>query len=231
MEDGLATSGITTVVLDLDGTLVDTVADITAALNRLLGEEGRSSFDEPRVRRLVGDGAARLVGRAWEAMGEPLDDDHGAALTARFLAHYEASVSGRSRPYPGVADSLRALRARGMALAVCTNKAGRPSRRLLADLDLDRHLAAIVGGDEVPHRKPDGRHVLAAVAAVGGDPAAAAMVGDSANDVIAARAAGIPVIAVAYGYARGPLAALGADRVVERFAEVPAALADLCRRP
>ncbi len=215
------------VVFDLDGTLVDTLPDIAGALNRLLAEERRSPLDDGAIRAMIGDGAARLVERALAATGEAAGGDALAGLTRRYLALYSADLSGRSRPYPGADEALDALRAAGVRLAVCTNKPEAPSNTLLADLGLAGYFAAVVGGDSLAVRKPDGRHLLATLARLGADAARAAMVGDNANDVAVARAAGVPVVLVSHGYTQTPARALGADAVIEHFTELGGALSRL----
>jgi phosphoglycolate phosphatase len=207
-------------LFDLDGTLADTVGDIAAALDALLVERGHAALGEAAARTLVGDGARMLIEKGWKKAGvsappaAELD-----ALTARWFAIYEADIARRSRPYPGVRETLAALRARGKRLAVVTNKAYRPAVKLLAALDLDGYFDAVVGGD-VPFRKPDPRHVRAGLAALSAGAHDAAFVGDLSNDAKAARAAGVRFFAVPYGYSSGPVAALGADRVLASFAEV-----------
>jgi phosphoglycolate phosphatase len=126
-----------------------------------------------------------------------------------------------------VVEALEGLRAQAIRLGVCTNKTQAPTDRLLSALGLDRFFAAIVGGDAVPAKKPDPGHLAAVLERLGAAPARAVMVGDSGHDVIAARALGVPCILVSFGYTPVPARSLGADRVIDRFAELPAALARL----
>ena len=213
------------VVFDLDGTLVDSAADLRAAINKLLNEEGRRPLALDEVVGMIGDGAAKLVERAFAAT-----DGGGAAesherRTARFLAFYEGHATDSTRPYPGVPETLALLRERQWTLGICTNKPEQATREVLRDLDLARHFGAVVGGDSIAGvRKPDPRLLLAVVTQLGATPAEAVMVGDNANDVHAARAAGLPVIIRAGGYTRVPTSELGADAVIEAFAELPAVL-------
>ncbi|MCS6931049.1 MAG: phosphoglycolate phosphatase [Acetobacteraceae bacterium] len=208
-----------TVVFDLDGTLVDSAPDLAAALSRLMAARGLPGFGREEVIPMIGDGARLLLERAFAARGLPPDD---AALPA-FLADYEANAARATRPFPGIPEALEALSAAGWALAVCTNKPAAAARGLLAALGLQDAFAAILGGDSLPVRKPDPAHVLGAVAAAGGDPRRAAMVGDHANDMRAAAAAGIPALFCAWGYGR-PDMAMGAP-VARRAAELPGLLA------
>ena len=146
-----------------------------------------------------------------------------------FLAHYAAHVADGTRPYPGCTAALDRLAARGITLAICTNKPVALSRALVAALGWDGRFAANLGGDSLPVRKPDPAPLLATIAAAGGDPATAVFVGDTRVDVDTARAAGVPVIACAFGFADRPAAELGADAVIADFAGLDAAIAGLAR--
>ena len=212
---------IRTLLLDLDGTLVNSLPDLAAAVNRLLGARGLAALPEAEVAAMVGDGVAKLVERAFAARGGM--PDPGAV--AEYAADYAAHSADATVAYPGVADALRALADDGWRLAVCTNKPEAAARRLLDALGLARWFAAIGGGDSFPVRKPDPRHLLATLEAAGGAPGRAVMAGDHANDVAAARGAGVPCIFAAWGY--GPAAmAEGAVAVARDFAE----LAGVARR-
>ena len=215
------------IIFDLDGTLVDTARDLSQALNAVLAEAGREAVPPARVRHTVGGGAWGMVERGFALTGEPLAAAEVDRWTAAFLRHYRAHLSDLSRPFPGVRETLEALAAEHAVMAVCTNKSVEASRRLLRDLELDGFFGAVLGGDSLAVRKPDPEHLAATIRAVGGEPANAVMVGDSEIDVAAARNLGVPAIAVAYGYAAVPAAELGADAVIERFAELPAAIAAL----
>ena len=220
-------------LIDLDGTLLDSAPDLASALNRLLAAEGLPALSLPEIKTMVGDGAATLVRRGFAARGQTRDGEALATLTARFLADYEVNASVQTRPYPGAVPILSGLRAQGWRLAVCTNKPESAARRVLADLDLTDLFQVIVGGDSLPVRKPDGRHLTEAVgriaASEGRAPAAAVMLGDSRNDLLAARDAGLPVILVSHGYGTEPAASLGADRLIDRFDRLPAALGAFLR--
>jgi phosphoglycolate phosphatase len=195
-------------VLDLDGTLVDTVPDLAAALNRLMTSRGRSPFTLPETASMVGDGVAKLVERAFAARGGFPDAD----ALPEFSRDYGAHVAVQSRLYSGVAETLRELVGEGWRLAVCTNKPEAAARALLETLGLAPLLAGIGGGDSFPVRKPDPAHLLATLQAAGGLPGRAVMAGDHANDVIAARGAGMPCIFAAWGYGP-PVMAEGAIAV------------------
>ncbi|MGF1640127.1 MAG: phosphoglycolate phosphatase [Rhodospirillales bacterium] len=220
-KQGVGITGLKVVVFDLDGTLVDSAPDLQAALNRLMRELGRRPLGLDEVKGMVGDGAAKLVERAVAATGLDGPGDDLGVLTARFLAHYEGHATDCTRPYPGVRETLTRLRAAGLALAVCTNKPEAATREVLKDLDLDGFFAAVVGGDSLPGvRKPDPAMLRAILEAVGASPREAVMVGDNANDVAVARALGVPVVVRADGYTRTAPADLGADAVIDDFAEL-----------
>lgn len=213
------------VLFDLDGTLVDSVADLTRVSNRLLRELGRPSLALATVRSFIGDGAPKLVERVLAATGGLPDPAERARCLDRFLALYEADPSSCSAPYPGVPETLARLAASGMRLGVCTNKPMAATRRLLADLGLAGHFAALVAGDSFATRKPSPEPVLGLLAQLETAPEDAVFVGDSEHDVAAARAAGIAqILVVRHGYARVPLADLAHDGILERFDELAAML-------
>ncbi|MBR0664261.1 HAD-IA family hydrolase [Roseomonas hellenica] len=203
-------------LLDLDGTLVDSVPDLLAALDRLLVPLGATPFTRAEVTAMVGDGVPALVSRAFaaRAMREPPE------AAAAFLADYTPRAAELTRPFPGIAAMLGALSDAGWRLAVCTNKPEAPARALLGSLGLAPHLAAIGGGDSFPVKKPDPRHLLATLEAAGGRAEAAVMLGDHANDIDAARGAGIPAIFAGWGY--GPRTMAADAPVAETPESVPA---------
>lgn len=216
MPSGLPPRGsVRAVLLDLDGTLLDTAPDLAAAANRLLASLGRAPLAEERVRDFIGKGIANLVRRALEETGAPPSESEYRRSLAEFESIYLAGVADRSRPFPGVVAGLEAFRAAGLGLACVTNKVGRFTEPLLRETGLRGYFGAVVSGDSVANRKPHPEPFLAAAALLGVAPAEAWVIGDSANDVEAARAAGCPVAVVPYGYREGlPLEALGADAVV-----------------
>ncbi|PWC39411.1 phosphoglycolate phosphatase [Azospirillum sp. TSO35-2] len=212
------------VIFDLDGTLIDSAPDLGLALNRLLGEWGRRAVTDAMVRSFIGDGAPRLVARGFAATGGALPAAESGAALARFLDLYAALPADPACVYPGVPETLDRLAGAGHPIGLCTNKPLAITRTLLADLGLLPVFGAIVGGDSLPQRKPAPEPLLAVLAALGRPPAGAAMVGDGPNDVAAARAAGLLSIAVSYGYPQGDPADLPADRVIDRFTDLPGAL-------
>jgi len=211
------------VLFDLDGTLVDSAPDLAAAVNGMLRDLGRAPQPVERVMTWIGNGMARLVKRALtDAMeGEPDAESFGRAL-ARFKTHYAAHLCVSTRPYAGAIDALEALAARGFALACVTNKPAMFTEPLLAHLQLAKYFTLVVAGDTAPARKPDPAPLRHACEYFGIHAAQAVLIGDSANDLQAARAAGMPVILVSYGYHRGSdVRTLAPDRVVDSLAEVP----------
>lgn len=206
-----------TLVFDLDGTLVDSVPDLAASLNRVMVERGLGVFSAAEVTAMVGDGARVLVRRALKARG--LGEDE--AVLAAFLDDYGANAAVATCPYPDVPETLQALRAAGWRLAVCTNKPIAPARDLLAALGMAELFAAVGGGDSYPIRKPDPGHLLATLAEAGGDPARAVMVGDHHNDVAAAMGAAIPAIFALWGYGTPEMGEHAAAKAIG-FAEIPA---------
>jgi len=204
-----------TLLLDLDGTLVDTVDDMAAALNAVLSPRDLPVASRAEVRGMIGDGAAVLLARAFSARAKTVDD----AALGDFLGYYTAHVAVSSRTFPHVVPTLAAMSERGWRFAVCTNKPAAAASKLLGALGLSAWCAAIGGGDSFPFRKPDPAHLLATLAAAGGVAARAVMLGDHANDVRAAAGAGVPCIFAGWGY--GPIEmAAGATRVAADFSEV-----------
>ncbi|MBV9859486.1 MAG: phosphoglycolate phosphatase [Alphaproteobacteria bacterium] len=209
-------------LFDLDGTLIDSVPDLCAALNQMLRERGRAPLTPQEVAPMVGDGMPALVSRALAARG--LDPVETPALLPRYVALYEANAANLTRPYPHVPETLELLRRRGYRLGICTNKLQRPTMVVLRALGLSELFDAVAGGDRFPVKKPDGGHVLGLIDLLYGRADRAAMIGDHENDAAAAKAAKVPILLMRYGYARGDLATLGCDALLDDFAELPAVL-------
>jgi phosphoglycolate phosphatase len=213
------------VLFDLDGTLLDTVADITLALNRTMLEYGARELPEDEVRRMIGRGSPILIERAVAWAGRAVDKTVQAAMVERFFHHYgelEESNEDRARPYPGAAEALRAVHDAGLKTAVVTNKQQRFAAALFKRLGLAAEVDILVGGDTCARRKPDPQPLLFACQSLGVAPGESLMVGDSVNDVQAARAAGIPVVCVSYGYNEGrDPRTLDCDRLLDSLAELP----------
>ena len=216
---------ISAIVLDLDGTLVDSAPELAFALNTALGSGGRRTLMVDEVRAMIGDGVVTLTRRALVATGGVPDDAGFAAILAEVRRVYDRLPA--SPPYEGVAETLARLKGLGYALAVCTNKPEGPARRLMVQLGFEGMIDALAGGDTFAVKKPDPGHVTGLLAALGVGTHEAVMVGDSGNDALAARGAGLPFIAVTYGYCKGAVEDLAADALVGCFADLPDAIARL----
>lgn len=214
-------------IFDLDGTLVDSAPDLANALNRLLAAEGRGQLAVDQVKKMVGDGVPKLIERGFAATGGDPDPEAMPRLIRFFLDWYEPHSADETRPFPHVVEALTSLKGAGATLAVCTNKPEAATREILTRLGLIDFFAAIVGGDTLSVRKPDPLMLTTTIERMGATPDRAVMIGDSANDVAVARAAGVPALILPSGY--GPVAPedLNADRIFASFATLPAELATL----
>jgi len=219
-----------TVVFDLDGTLVDTAPDLLRALNYALEREGLNPPDDHEARNFIGGGARAMIERALAKTQVKFNAEKVDALFRQFLLHYEQHIADHSRPFPGLEAALSHLSEQGALLAVCTNKMERYAVKLLHELKLADRFAYVAGGDTFSFKKPDPRHLIEAIERAGGDPALAVLVGDSETDVVTAKAAEIPVIAVSFGYTEIPPAALGADKLIHKYEDLSAAAMDLLAR-
>lgn len=212
-----------TIGFDLDGTLLDTSGDLAATLNQVLVADGRPALPLPQVLRMVGRGVRTLIAHAVAATGGG-GDDAVERLYAPFVTYYAAHIADHSRLYPGLLDALDALAAQGIALAVVTNKLEALTLPLLDATGLRARFACVIGGDTLGPgtAKPSPAPILEMLRRCGGP---AAFVGDSIFDVQAAQAAGVPVIACSFGFSPVPVATLGADAVIDGFADLLPALA------
>ncbi len=215
------------IAFDLDGTLVDTAPDLIGTLNALLKAEGIAPLPLADARPFIGRGARWLIERGFSAAGAPLAAERVPALFDRFIAYYLAHIADESVPFPGVVAALERLKAAGAKLCVCTNKRTDLSVALLAAVGLDGHFDAVIGADAAPAIKPDPRHLMTAVDALGGTAARTVMVGDAATDAGAARAAGAHLVLVSFGYTETPAQELGPDILIHHFDELPEACARL----
>ncbi|MHA1134812.1 MAG: HAD-IA family hydrolase [Alphaproteobacteria bacterium] len=204
----------TTIVFDLDGTLVDTAPDLTNALNDVLIRRGYAPVPPAAIRAAVGRGALAMIEEALCMAGTQDDTDQ---MLVEFLVHYEANIAVESRPFPGAVAALKRLTASGATLAVCTNKRERLSRMLLQALNLDEYFGALAGRDTFATSKPAPGHLTGVIALAGGDVSRAIMVGDSAVDIATAQAAGVPSILVSFGYAPPPPEGPKPDAVIDHF--------------
>ncbi len=220
---------VESVIIDLDGTMVDTLGDFEVALNRMLADLSLPAVDRTLIGKLVGKGSEHLIRSVLNHAGVPAHGSLSAikreALYTRawerYQAHYRAVNGQHSALFPGVIEGLERLKARGLRLACLTNKPTDFARPLLAAKGIDGYFSAVFGGDAFEKKKPDPLPLLKTCEALGSAPARTLMVGDSRNDAEAARAAGCPVVLVTYGYNHGePVRAVNADGFVDSLADL-----------
>ena len=208
-------------VFDMDGTLVDSVPDIAAAVNRMLAARGLGPLSEPAITVMVGDGLAPLITRAFAAVGAPEDE----AAAGDYLADYESNVCVNTRLFAGMRDALATLQSAGWRLAVCTNKPERAAHLLLDALGVAGLFTAVGGGDSFGFHKPDPRHLAATLARAGATPDRALMIGDHRNDVHAALGCGVKALFAGWGYGRA-----GMEEGAVAVVALPADLPDVARK-
>jgi phosphoglycolate phosphatase len=210
------------ILIDLDGTLVDSVPDLAFCVDAMMGRLGRAPYGEAVVRNWVGNGVERLVRRSLTGQlnGEPVDADFEQAYPI-FLELYRDNTSQRSRLYPGIREGLDWLKGAGYRLGCVTNKAAQFTEPLLRDLGVRDFFEIVISGDSLPRNKPDPMPLLHAAAHFGADPADALMIGDSVSDVKAARAAGFRIFCMSYGYNHGQdIRDFHPDAVLDSLVEV-----------
>jgi 2-phosphoglycolate phosphatase, prokaryotic len=202
---------------DLDGTLLDTSSDLAAAVNYAIATDGRPPFPVDAIRPFVGKGAKVMLERALTASGG-YDDDLLARMLPILLDYYEQNLAIHSIPYPGLMEAMTALEQAGIKLAICTNKAERFTIPLLHQIGLSGRFASVVGGDTLGVAKPDPAPIQEMIARAGGGRTI--FLGDTINDIVGARNARIPSIAVSFGFLDGPVEQLEADAVIHHFDEL-----------
>lgn len=221
-------------IFDLDGTLVDSNRDLIPALNAATASEGLAPISRADVGHIVGQGALKMIERAFTFHGQELEGGVGGpthkGLLQLFLLHYESHIADHTIFFPGVLKALNRLSNQGWQLAVCTNKYEHLARKLLAELGEIERFPVITGGDTFDFKKPDPRHLTETARMAGIEAAACIMVGDSINDIVPAQEADIPVIAVDFGYSDVPVRTLDPDRVISHFDELEGAVGDLSGR-
>ena len=213
-------------ILDLDGTLADTARDLITVLNRTIATRNLAPVQMGDIGHLVGQGARAMIARAFALRQTPIDDDELDRLLATFIDEYSANIAENTVLYDGVLECMTAFETEGWRLAICTNKMEALAVELIGALGLATRFAAILGGNSGPYKKPDPRHLVATVERAGGSVSRAIMVGDTINDIAAARAGGMPSVAVTFGYSDQPATALGADLVIEHFDALRPAVAE-----
>jgi phosphoglycolate phosphatase len=210
------------ILIDVDGTLVDSVPDLAYCVDEMMRRLGRPVHGEARVRDWVGNGVERLVRRALVGRleGEPSDEDFERAYPL-FLELYADNTAKRSRLYPGVREGIQAMKAAGYRLGCVTNKAARFTEPLLKDLGVRDAFEIVISGDTLPKKKPDPAPLLHAAGFFGVEPARALMIGDSVSDVKAARAAGFRIVCMSYGYNHGEdIRDCGPDAVIDDMTQL-----------
>jgi phosphoglycolate phosphatase len=211
---------IKAVIFDLDGTLVDSAPDLMLATNHVLSRLERRAINMDEVRSFVGHGARALIARGAAATGEAIDDKTLDFCHAEFLRYYGKNIAVDSVAFPGVVDLLERCAADGLKMGVCTNKVEGLSVRLLQALDMAKYFGAIVGSDTLNIGKPDAAPYLETVKRLGVPAKNSLLIGDSETDILTARAAGVPVIAVTFGYTQQPVTNYNPDYLVSHFDEV-----------
>ncbi len=208
------------VVFDLDGTLLDTHADLVASLNHTTAALQLAPVGYDDLTHLVGNGAQVMIERACKLRDYTLAPEELPALLQRFITHYSETMPGLTKPYPGLLAAMDALKSQGYKLAVCTNKMESLALTLLERLNLTHYFEAITGGDTFPVRKPNAEHLIGTVERAGGDLRRTVMIGDSVNDILVARNAGVPSIAVPFGYSDVSVETLGPNRIIAHYDEL-----------
>ncbi|MCI0466202.1 MAG: phosphoglycolate phosphatase [Beijerinckiaceae bacterium] len=207
-------------VFDLDGTLADTAADLVGTLNVVLAREGLAGMPLGEARALVGGGARALIERGLAAHRVAASESRLDEMLAGFMAHYEAHIAEKTLLFPGVMEALDRFEAAGFGFALCTNKVEHASIHLLRALGIAARFRAICGKDTFAVNKPDGGALLSTIAKAGGDPRLAVMIGDSKTDIETARNAGVPVVAVSFGYTKEPIESYMPDQVIAHYDEL-----------
>jgi phosphoglycolate phosphatase len=220
-----------TVVFDLDGTLVETAPDLVDTLNWVFRREGLPELPYAEARNMIGGGARRMIENGLRLEGRVVDDAEMNRMLADFLRYYGEHVADRSRPFPGLDAALDQLARHGFRFAVCTNKREGLSRLLLEALKMTHRFEAICGPDTFNIYKPDPEILRRTIRAAGGAMARSIMVGDSETDIATARAAGIPIVAVDFGYSEIPVEKLTPDRLISHYEQLVPAVLELAQRP
>ncbi|RWA73780.1 phosphoglycolate phosphatase [Mesorhizobium sp.] len=212
------------ILFDLDGTLIDSAPDITAAVNELLAGRDLAPLRVDQVKAMIGGGVKKLVERAFAASGSPLSSSALEEANRDMAPIYRRHLTGLTRLMPGVREVLTHFHLNGTAMGVVTNKPQLATREILLHFHLTDYLGAIVGGDAVTHPKPAPDALLLALDQLGVETADTLMVGDSSSDVGAARAAGMPVVLLRGGYTQVPVEELGADLVCDSLLDLPSTM-------
>jgi phosphoglycolate phosphatase len=213
-----------TIAFDLDGTLVETAPDLIHATNHALAARGLEPVAPEEIRPFISFGARAMIRKGLAFHGHEISDGEFELLFSRFITYYAENIAVGSHLFPGLSDALDSLAARGVRFAVCTNKQEGLSRKLLDALGITPRFAALAGRDTFPVCKPHPDHLFGAIRLAGGDTNHAVMVGDSDVDIATAKAAGIPIVAVDFGYTDVPVSDLSPDAIISHYRELEGAI-------
>ena len=212
------------VIFDLDGTLVDSARDLSCALNHVLRRDKRPEIDLDHVRHMVGDGAKALIIKGYTETGSLPSDMELKEILQEFLKYYSENITKKTIIFPGVLNILKKLSEQDIPLGLCTNKVMSLTTKLMSEIGLADYFDVIIGGDSFDWQKPDPRHISSTLEILGGDPNRAIMVGDSSNDILAAREAGLKSICVSFGYSKIPVSQLKPDAIIDHYVDFFTAL-------
>tara|TARA_R110002096_G_scaffold416576_3_gene619699 strand:+ start:141001 stop:141684 length:684 start_codon:yes stop_codon:yes gene_type:complete len=212
------------ILFDLDGTIADTALDLSATLNHILTLSGRNAIDHHQVRNMVGEGAKALIIKGFSHNGETPSEQEIEVLYEQYIDYYRAHIADKTVVFPGTLELLKTLNEQNIPLAICTNKNIELTHLLLEELEIINYFSAATCGDSFPFKKPDPRHLFSTCDLMSADPKYAIMVGDSINDVKAAKAANMISVGVSFGYTKTPISELSPDLIIDHFDEFVSAL-------
>ena len=214
------------VIFDLDGTLIDTSYDLLDSLNHCLISVELKPVKYEDLTFLVGQGARAMIVRAFELNGAKVSEGELNRLVDVFVEHYTENMPGKSVAYPGLHQALDRLEDAGIKFAICTNKHEGLATKLMDTLSMSDRFVALTGGDTFEVRKPDGRHIEGTIELANGSVDQTLMIGDSINDILAAKNANIPSIAVPFGFTDVPVETLDPTHIIQHFDELTVELID-----
>ena len=209
------------IIFDLDGTLINSIPDMCREISLFLKKHDRRALTEEETVSIIGNGAPVLLKGAFSLTGERIKENDMPDLLAAWLDQYGKAEMAETRPYPYVVETLNKLKENGCRLAICTNKPPKPTEMILTKLDLKKYFDVILDADALPERKPRPEPLWEAVRRMGGTNDSAVMVGDSETDAQTARAAGVPVVLLSYGYTHIPYEELKPDALIDSFVDLP----------
>jgi len=205
------------IIFDLDGTLVDSAPDLAAALNHVLRQAGRPEIAAAHVGYLIGDGARAMIIKGFSASGTVPDETGTEAILQEFLSYYQQNITRYTTIFPEALNVIKRLVTMGIPLGLCTNKALGFARKLVTEIGLAPYFTVMTGGDSFDYQKPDPRHLIGTLDMMNCPRERAVMIGDTANDIIAAQKAGVAVIGVSFGYSTTPVTAFRPTVVIDHY--------------